>query len=238
MGLERLVVLDRLVSGHLASHAKLEATKDRRPAEGLMALTERLTAQHGALLVVDLQEKILAKIPDSQRVVANCLRLVQAADLLKLPVYATEQYPKGLGPSVADLATRVPNRGEKTVFHCCAVPQLLEQLYGRQVRHVTVAGIEAHVCVAQTALELMNLGFRVQLPADAVASRFRIDWEFAIRRLERAGAVVSTTEAVLFEWAERADRPEFKSLSAMIKSDEARRLAENRGSTPYVPELN
>ena len=94
------------------------------------------------------------------------------------------------------MAELIPDRPAKTTFHCCAVPQLLEQLYGRHVRHVTVAGIEAHVCVAQTALELLDLGFRVQVPADAVASRHKIDWEFALRRLEHAGAVVSTTEAV------------------------------------------
>jgi len=193
-----------------------------------MTPTERLTADRGALLVIDLQETLLAKMADRERVVANTIRLVRAARLLRLPVLATEQYPKGLGPSVPGLVELVPDRGEKTTFHCCSVPQVLEQLYGRQIRHVTLAGIEAHVCVAQTALELMHLGFRVQVPADAVASRHRIDHEFALRRLERAGAVVSTTESALFEWAERSDRPEFKALSAMIKDDETRRLAEGR----------
>jgi nicotinamidase-related amidase len=94
----------------------------------------------------------------------------------------------------------------------------LEQLYGRHIQHVTVAGIEAHVCVAQTALELLDLGFRVQVPADGVGSRRKIDWEFALRRLEHAGAVVSTTESVLFEWTEKSDRPEFKVISELIKS--------------------
>jgi nicotinamidase-related amidase len=98
------------------------------------------------------------------------------------------------------------------------VPQLLEQLYGRHIRHVTVAGVEAHVCVAQTALELLDLGFRVQVPADAVSSRSSVDKEMALRRLEIAGAVVSTTEAVLFEWLETADRPEFKAISALVKN--------------------
>jgi nicotinamidase-related amidase len=193
-----------------------------------MVLTERLTARHGALVVIDLQEKLLPKICDRDLVVANCLRLVRAAQLLHLPALATEQYPKGLGPSVPGLAELIPVRGAKTTFHCCAVPQLLEQLYGRQVRHVTIAGIEAHVCVAQSALELMNLGFRVQVPADAVGSRHRNDWEFALRRLERAGAVVSTTEAVLFEWAESAERTEFKAISAMIKDFEAQRPPDER----------
>ena len=135
-----------------------------------------------------------------------------------LPVWATEQYPRGLGPTTARIAELIPDRPAKTTFHCCAVPQILEQLYGRNVRHVTIAGIEAHVCVAQTALELLDLGFRVQVPADAVASRHKVDREFALRRLEQAGAVVSTTEAVLFEWTETADRPEFKAISELIKT--------------------
>ena len=83
---------------------------------------------------------------------------------------------------------------------------------------MTLAGVEAHVCVAQTALELLGLGFGVQVPADAVASRSKMDWEFALRRLEHAGVVLSTTEAVLFEWTERSDRPEFKAISELVKS--------------------
>jgi nicotinamidase-related amidase len=191
-----------------------------------MKSTERLTVGQGAaLLVVDLQDKLLAAMPERARVVANAVRLVEAARLLGVKIDATEQYPKGLGPSVPELVALVPDRPSKTMFHCCGVPGYLEQLRDRAVRHVTLAGIEAHVCVAQTALELMNLGYRVQVAADAVASRHKVDWEFALRRLEQAGAVVSTTEAVLFEWAERSDRPEFKALSAMIKDFESRRAS-------------
>ncbi len=193
-----------------------------------MSLTQRLTAEHGALLVVDMQDKLLAAIADRDQVVASAVRLVNAAVLLKLPVAATEQYPKGLGPTAAELQAVIPDRWEKTAFHCCAVPQFLETLYGHHTRHVTLAGIEAHVCVAQTALELMNLGFRVQVAADAVASRHRMDWEFALRRLEHAGAVISTTEAVIFEWTERADCPEFKAISALIKAHDTALREANR----------
>lgn len=182
-----------------------------------MRMTERFTADHGALLVVDAQEKLLERIQDRDRVIANSVRLVKAARLLGRPVWATEQYPKGLGPTAAALAELIPDRHPKTTFHCCSVLQLLEQINGRQIRHVTLAGIEAHVCVAQTALELITLGLRVQVPADAVGSRHKFDWEFALRRLERAGVVVSTTEAVLFEWTERSDRPEFKAISALVR---------------------
>jgi nicotinamidase-related amidase len=183
-----------------------------------MRHTQRLVAKHGALLVVDMQERLLKLISDHERVTANIVSLIHGAKHLRLPVWATEQYPRGLGPTTAAIAELVPERPAKTTFHCCGVAQLLEQLYGRNVRHVTIAGIEAHVCVAQTALELLDLGFLVQVPADAVTSRHRIDWEFALRRLERAGAVVSTTEAVLFEWTETSDRPEFKTISELVKS--------------------
>ncbi|HWE35378.1 MAG TPA: hydrolase [Isosphaeraceae bacterium] len=182
-----------------------------------MSPTERRTAAGGALLVVDMQEKLLAAIDRRELVVANTLRLVRAADALGMPAWATEQYPKGLGPTTAPLAERFPDRPDKTKFHCCAIPQVLEQLHGRSIRHVTLAGIEAHVCVAQTALELLRLGFGVEVPADAVASRGAIDWEFALRRLERAGAIVTTTEAVLFEWIEGSDHPQFKAISALVK---------------------
>ena len=182
-----------------------------------MSPHERMTARNGALLVVDVQEKVLAPIRYRQLVVANAVRLVRGAQTLHLPVWATEQYPRGLGPTVPELAALIPHRPSKTTFHCCGAGEIVAQLHAQKLRHVTLAGIEAHVCVAQTALELLGMGFRVQVPADAVASRSTLDWEIALRRLERAGAVVSTTEAVLFEWTEDSDRPEFKAISALIK---------------------
>ncbi|RUL88132.1 isochorismatase family protein [Tautonia sociabilis] len=182
-----------------------------------MSSPDRLTARDGGLLVVDLQAKILAPIRYGDLVVANAVRLIRAAQLLAIPVWATEQYPRGLGPTVPEVAELVPERAEKMTFHCCGVPGLEEQFRGRDLRHLTLAGIEAHVCVAQTALELIDRGFHVQVPADAIASRGKMDWEFALRRMERAGVVISTTEAVLFEWAETADRPEFKAVSALVR---------------------
>jgi nicotinamidase-related amidase len=155
---------------------------------------------------------------DREPVVANVLRLIRGAQELKMPVWATEQYPRGLGPTVPPIAELIAERPTKLTFQCCAVPQLLEQLYGRHIRHLTLAGVEAHVCVAQTALELLDLGFRVQVAADAVTSRNRLDYEFTLRRMAQVGAVISTTEAILFEWLGTADRPEFKPISAMIKS--------------------
>src|SRR5438270_1843799 len=182
-----------------------------------MRLTQRLTARHGALLVVDMQEKLLAVMPYREQVVANAVRLIRGATALNVPVWGTEQYPRGLGPTAAPIAELIPRCPTKMTFQSCAVPQILEQFYGRHIRHVTVVGLEAHVCVSQTALELLDLGFRVQVPADAVASRNTLDRDVALRRIEQAGAVISTTEAVLFEWLETADRPEFKTVSALVK---------------------
>jgi nicotinamidase-related amidase len=183
-----------------------------------MELTGRLTADRGALLVVDLQEKLLDRMAERHQVVASTVLLIRGARLLGVPVWATEQYPKGLGPSVPEVADLIPDRPAKTTFHCCAVPGLVDSFHERAVRHVTLAGVEAHVCVAQTALELLALGFQVQVPVDAVASRHLLDRDIALRRIERAGAVVTTSEAVLFEWAGSADRPEFKELSALVKT--------------------
>lgn len=182
-----------------------------------MSNLTRQTARDGGLLIVDMQQKLLDRMRYGGLIVANCVRLGKAAQALHIPVWATEQYPQGLGPTVPELAELVPERPAKTTFHCCGVSTLIEQLHGRGLKHVTLVGIEAHVCVAQTALELMRMGLTVQVPADAVGSRGTLDWEIALRRLERAGAVLTTTEAVLFEWLESAEHPAFKTISALVK---------------------
>lgn len=196
-----------------------------------MSRLDRLSARDGGLLVIDVQEKLVPNIEFGPLMIANTARLIRAAHELKMPVWATEQYPQGLGPTVTALAELLPERPSKTSFHCCSVPELVEGLHGRGVRHVTLAGIEAHVCVAQTALELLRMGFNVQVPADAVASRGTLDWEFALRRLEHAGVIVSTTEAVLFEWLGSSDHPCFKAVSSLIKNFEVPPKAEVRSAT-------
>lgn len=191
-----------------------------------MSQSRCLTAREGGLLVVDLQEKLAPRIHQHDRVVANTVRLIQAAQALQIPVWATEQYPKGLGPTIPAIARLIPHRPEKTTFSCCAAPELVEQLHGRGVRHVTLAGIEAHVCVAQTALELLDMGFIPQIAADAVSSRRAFDSDIALRRLQHAGAIISTTEAILFEWVETADAAAFKAISSLVKQADADAEAE------------
>lgn len=179
---------------------------------------ERRTAQGGALLVVDMQEKLLRAIEGPDRLLANVLLLVQAARALGVPAFATEQYPKGLGPTVPSLAALIPDRPAKLAFHAFGAPGVAEGLAERGVRHVTLVGIEAHVCIVQTALELLRAGYAVQVPADAVGSRFAVDRDSALRRLELAGAVVTRTESALFEWLGGADHPRFREISALVKA--------------------
>ncbi len=177
---------------------------------------ELVDRRSSSLLVVDVQEKLLAHIPVAELLVENCRKLVQAARLLQVPVFATEQYPKGLGPTPSPLAELLPERTEKLRFSCseCLGWGPASQAERHQV---VVAGIEAHVCVLQTVLDLMSLGYRVYVPADAVASRKKVDWKFALDRLAAAGATVTTTESILFEWCETAEAPEFKEISRLVK---------------------
>jgi nicotinamidase-related amidase len=190
-----------------------------------MATAQRFTANASGLLVIDVQGKLLDRIDRRDEVLRNIVTTIKAAHILEIPVLATEQYPSGLGASVPEVAALIERRPAKTCFHCLGSHEILGEIDGRGLRALTLVGIEAHVCVAQTALELLTMGFRVQVLADAVSSRHPLDRDVALRRLELAGAVVSTTEAALFEWTESADHPHFKAISALVKdADLARSL--------------
>ena len=182
-----------------------------------MIAPDRLTARDGGLLVIDLQLKMLAPMRYGDLAVANAVRLIEGARVLGMPIWATEQVPEKLGPTAPEVAALIPERCPKSTFHCLSAEGLDAALRDRDLRHLTLSGIEAHICVVQTAIELIDRGFRVQVPADAVASRSSLDWEIALRRMERAGVIVTTTEAVLFEWLETAERPEFKAIAPLIR---------------------
>lgn len=177
----------------------------------------QLKAGRSAVLVVDVQEKLMVKIPRAQELVRNIAFLIDAAGLAGVSVSATEQYPKGLGPTVAELAKRLPPRPEKLAFSCCAVPGLVEGYKKEGREQIVVVGIESHVCVLNTVLDLLAAGLRVFLCADAVASRFALDHEVALRRLEQAGAVPTTVETAGFEWLGGSQHPRFKDYSALVQ---------------------
>ncbi len=178
---------------------------------------ELLSRTDSKLLVVDVQEKLLPHILAADTMIENCRRLIQGAQILGVPVEATEQYPKGLGgttPRLAELLNDIP---EKLRFSCADVLNWGGAAEQTDDRHkVVVCGIEAHVCVQQTVLDLIAHGFQVYVPADAIASRHKIDWKIALDRMSNSGATVTTTESILFEWCEAAGSPEFKQISKLV----------------------
>ena len=133
-----------------------------------------------ALLVVDVQEKLVPAIADHARVVWNVRRLVDGAKILGLPTVATEQYPQGLGPTIAELAQRLPKASPKVLFSCGGCPELVDDLRARNIHKMLVCGLEAHVCVQQTVLDLLADGWRVYVAADAIGSRFEVDCRTAL----------------------------------------------------------
>ena len=179
---------------------------------------ELMSAGDTALLVVDVQERLAPHIAGYRRVVWNVGRLIDAARLLGLPVLATEQYPTGLGATVPELAQRlgagVPS---KLSFSCTGCPGLFDPLADRGVSRILVCGIEAHVCVQQTVLDLLSAGWRVYVPVDAVGSRFEVDYRTALARMDACGATLTTVEAALFEWCQVAGTPEFKQISQLVR---------------------
>jgi nicotinamidase-related amidase len=177
----------------------------------------QLSAADTALLVIDLQEKLLPKIFNADLIERNTAFLIDAARLLTMPVLATEQYPKGLGPTVPCLAERLPHRPDKIAFSCAAIPSVIETLHREARPKVVLAGIETHVCVLHTVLDLLALDFRVYIAVDAVGSRYPIDHEVALRRLEQAGAILTTAEGVAFECVGGAGHPGFKGMSTLVQ---------------------
>jgi nicotinamidase-related amidase len=173
-----------------------------------MALLQR---DNAALVVVDVQEGF-RPYDSFAGVAAACAKLLAAARILGVPALVSEQYPKGLGHSAPELGIEHERRIEKTVFSAVRADGF--DLQERE--QAIVCGIETHVCVSQTVHDLLERGVEVHVPADAVGSRHRIDYERGLERLERAGAVVSTVEGSLFELLERAGTPEFKTIQKLI----------------------
>lgn len=170
-----------------------------------------LSRDRVALVVVDVQEGFRS-YPSFEGVAAACAKLVQGARILGVPTLVSEQYPKGLGHTAPEVGLRDERPIEKTVFSAARADGF--DLGGAE--QAIVCGIETHVCVSQTVHDLLEDGIEVHVPADAVGSRHQLDYERGLERLERAGAVVSTVEAALFELLERAGTPEFKEVQKLI----------------------
>lgn len=178
--------------------------------------------QETVLVIIDMQERLLPAIPEDRRasVVRNALIAIEAARVLTIPVVVSEQYPKGLGPTIADVRDRLGEQFapiEKLAFSCGRSAEFKEALQATGRQDVLLMGVEAHVCVLQTAVDLLNAGYRVFVAADGIASRRLLDYDRAIALLDKSGAIVGTTEMFLFQILERAGTDEFKAISKLVR---------------------
>ncbi|QDU90057.1 putative hydrolase [Pirellulimonas nuda] len=178
-----------------------------------------MNADDTTLLVVDVQTRLLATEPDGPAIVWNARRLLDAAAALGVPALATEQVPEKLGGTEGSLAQRLSQTLVKSAFSGCGAEGLKGALAAQGRFRVLLCGIETHVCVAQTALDLLAEGFRVYVALDAVSSRHAIDHATALRRMECAGVTLTTTEAAMFEWCADAKHEAFRKISSLVKEE-------------------
>ena len=173
-----------------------------------------INAANTILVIIDFQTRLMPAIHGGARIAANARRLVDAAKLLAVPVLMTEQNPAGLGPTVPELAGSGPVV-TKMSFDACGSPNFLEALAGD--KDLVICGCEAHVCVGQTVLSLLGYRRRVVVVQDAIGSRAEESKEVAVRRMERHGAEIVTTEMVVFEWLGTAEHPQFRTAAKLIR---------------------
>lgn len=182
----------------------------------------QLRADDAVLVIIDTQERLMQAMAETERdaATANQARLLQGAALLDVPVVETRQYPEGLGETVEPVAANLPahtTRIDKTGFSCCQADPFTGHLYAMRRHQVVLTGVEAHICVTQTALDLLHGGFDVFVAADATCSRLSANRELAMARLRHADAVILPTESVLFEWVRDASHPQFKAISKLVR---------------------
>lgn len=180
-----------------------------------------LEAEHCALLVVDIQEKLLPPIFNNEQLVKNSQLLIRLAKILSIPVMATTQYKKGLGTTVPELASLLEGTPtiDKLEFSCFGSDQFrsgLKSLPGNR-NTMLLCGMEAHICVMQTALGALNDGYLVHVASDAVGSRAEWNWKMGLDRMKAAGAVISSTEMMMYELLRCSGTPQFKELLPYLK---------------------
>lgn len=174
-----------------------------------------MNAEQSVLVLIDIQEKLMPAIHQGDAVSGRCVTLASIARLLDVPVIGTEQVPEKLGPNLPDIRERCDITLAKTHFGAC--PDGLAEKLPAGRKDVVIAGCETHVCLLQSALGLLEAGYRVWVVADACGSRRPSDREVALQRLAASGAMLVTTEMVAFEWMRHCNHPRFREVQALIK---------------------
>ncbi len=179
----------------------------------------RINPAHVTALVVDIQERLFPHIHEHDALAERCAMLIRGLRILDVPIVVTQQYTKGLGPTIPVIAEPLGEfePHEKISFSCCGNPDVEAMLLSPQGHHVIILGIETHVCVLQTVLDIQAQGRTAVVIEDCVSSRRANDKRVAIERMRTTGAIVTTAESVLFELMVRADHEQFKQISSLVK---------------------
>ncbi len=179
-----------------------------------------LNPEKTALVVVDLQEAFRSPINDFAQIVSRTSLIVRGFQILGLPVIVTEQYPKGLGKTAEEIVLSLPpdyEYIEKTAFSSCGASSFVKKLRGTNASQIVLCGLETHVCINQTAHDLLSENYQVHLLHDCVSSRFTHDKEIALRKMQSSGVIPSSVEMVLFELMSDAKHEHFKAIQELIK---------------------
>ncbi|MFQ3573933.1 MAG: hydrolase [Thermodesulfovibrionales bacterium] len=178
-----------------------------------------INKENSALMIIDIQERLANVMKHRDEVIKNTLHLIDLSKLYDIPIIVTEQYPKGLGKTVPEITQRLNNYTalEKITFDCCLDDEIKKTILSLNKTHLIITGMETHICVLQTTLSLLQMGYHCHLVCDAVCSRTKQNWKTGLSLMDKAGAVITSTEIVLFQILQRAGTEEFKTISKKIK---------------------
>ena len=181
--------------------------------------SKKLSPKVNALLIIDVQEKIIRSIFKKDSITKNIKKLIDAYQILEENIFVSEQSPLKLGETIPELLPKVRfKKIEKMEFSLANIKEFLKELENKKITNLIVCGIETHICIQQTVLDCLQKGFEVILVSDAMSSRNRVDHEIALQRMIHRGAILTTTESIIFELCKTADRKEFREIRNIILS--------------------
>ncbi len=181
--------------------------------------SDKLSLKVNALLIIDVQEKIIRPIFNKDSITKNIKKLIDAYQILEENIFVSEQNPCKLGETIPELLPKnVLKKIEKMEFSLAKIQEFLKEIKKKKITNLIVCGFETHICIQQTVLDCLQKGFEVILVSDAMSSRNKIDHEIALQRMTQSGAILTTTESIIFELCKTADRKEFKEIRSIIMS--------------------
>jgi nicotinamidase-related amidase len=194
-------------------------TKSKILSLSFIMTISALEKENTGLLIIDVQEKLMQVMGQRQRITDNITKLVLLSKLFDFPVILTEQYPKWLGPTTPEVAESLPAYQpiSKLHFNCCDVDAFNHRLDSEGLSNVIITGVESHICVFQTCASILDKGYRVHVPQDAVDSRTDENWRVGLDLMKQAGAVITSTETIIYQILKKAGTNEFKQMLKIIR---------------------